>query len=64
VLSGYKTYLIVAAMVLCIGAEVFLGIDVPGYDPGPDWLGDLLTALGIGTLRHGLAAEAVRRMLR
>jgi hypothetical protein len=63
-LSGYKTYIVVMAMLLCILAEVVLGLDVPGYEPGPDWLGDVLTALGLGTLRHGIAATALGRVLR
>lgn len=63
-LSGFKTYIVVAAMILCIAAEVFLGFDIPGYEPGADWLGDLLTAAGLGTLRHGIATAALGRVLR
>jgi hypothetical protein len=63
-LNGWKTYIVVAAMILCIVAEVALGLDVPGYEPGPDWLGDLLTAVGLGTLRHGVASAALSRILR
>lgn len=63
-LNGYKTYIVAAAMVICITAEVVLGVDVPGYEPGPDWLGDLLTAIGLGTLRHGIAAARIGTMLR
>jgi hypothetical protein len=54
-LQGKKTYIIVAVSVLAIVAEKFLGIDIPGFEVGEDWLGGLLTMLGLGTLRAGVA---------
>ena len=53
-LSGYKTYIVavmLAAIALCEGV---LGIDIPGAEMTDDWVGTVLAALGLGTLRLGL----------
>lgn len=60
--SGYKTYMVVGAYLLCIAIEVGLGYDIPGFTAGDDWLGDLFTALGLGTLRAGVAKAAVGKI--
>ncbi|QDP61596.1 MAG: hypothetical protein Tp138OMZ00d2C19078261_57 [Prokaryotic dsDNA virus sp.] len=57
-LSGYKTYIIVAIYLLCIGAEKLLGFDIPGFEPTDDWLVYVLNALGLGTLRAGITKAA------
>lgn len=55
-LDGYKTYLIVAVMILGVFAEKIVGIDIPGFDVADDqWLAIILGALGIGTLRSGVS---------
>lgn len=54
-LAGKKTYIIVGISVLAILAEKVAGIDIPGFEVGEDWLGNLLTMLGLGTLRAGVA---------
>lgn len=54
-LSGKKTYIVVALFLACIGAEVGLGFDIPGFDPGTDWLAQVMGMLGIGALRAGVA---------
>lgn len=54
-LSGKKTYIIVAIFMLSIAAEKALGFDIPGFDPGTDWLDQVLMMLGLGTLRAGIA---------
>lgn len=53
-LSGKKTYIVVATSLVLIALEVGLKIDIPGYTPGADWVGDVLTLLGIGALRDGI----------
>jgi len=53
--AGYRTYIIAAVLVLVVLVEKGLGIDVPGIDVGSDWLTHLLAALGLGTLRAGIA---------
>jgi hypothetical protein len=53
-LEGRKTYVIVALGILCVLAEKFAGIDIPGFDPGSDWLGYIMGLLGLGTLRAGV----------
>lgn len=63
-LSGYKTYAVVALYVACILAEKVLGVDVPGFEAGPDWLNDLLMAAGVGTMRAGIATSASRAVAR
>ena len=54
--AGYRTYIIAAVLVLVVVVEKGLGIDVPGVDVGPDWLTLVLGALGLGTLRAGIAS--------
>ena len=55
--SGFKTYIIVAIVLAAVLVEKGLGFDVPGFDPGDDWLAFVLTALGLGTLRSGIAKK-------
>lgn len=54
-LQGKKTYIIAALVVVLVGIEKFAGIDVPGFDPGQDWLAFILGALGLSSLRAGVA---------
>lgn len=54
ILSGKKTYIIVAIGLLAVAAEKIGGIDIPGFDPGSDWLGYVLGLLGIGAVRAGV----------
>lgn len=54
-LSGVKTYLIAAVVVVGTLLEKFAGVDVPGFDPGSDWLAFILAALGASTIRAGIA---------
>ncbi|MCW2314485.1 hypothetical protein M2322_000005 [Rhodoblastus acidophilus] len=56
--AGYRTYIIAAVLVLVVVLENGLGIDVPGVDVGSDWLTEILAALGLGSLRAGLANTA------
>ena len=53
-LQGKKTFIIAGALVLLVVIEKGLGIDVPGFDPGPDWLETVLGAAGLSTLRSAL----------
>lgn len=53
-LSGKKTYIVVITMIALVALEKGAGIDIPNYDPGQNWLNDILTALGLGTLRLGI----------
>ena len=53
--AGYRTYIIAAVLILLVVVENGLGIDVPGVDVGPDWLTQILAALGLGSLRAGIA---------
>lgn len=54
VLSGYKTY-IVGAMVVLIGViEGLLGMDIPGANVGNDWMMYILSGVGLNTLRLGI----------
>lgn len=54
-LAGYKTYIIAATLLLVVAVEKGLGIDVPGVDLGNDWLLVVMNALGLGSLRAGIA---------
>ena len=52
--QGYRTYIIVAVFLLCTAVEKLLGVDIPGFDPGQNWLETVLAALGLGSLRAAL----------
>jgi len=54
VLNGFKTY-IVAAMLLALGVLGMIGIDIPGVPVPDDWITLVLGALGLGSLRAGVA---------
>jgi hypothetical protein len=56
-LAGRKTYLIVFVFVLCLIAEKFLGLDIPYFSVGEDWLKELIAMLGLGTIRAGIATS-------
>lgn len=54
-LAGKKTYIVAASIILLVLVEKVAGIDVPGYEAGPDWFGEVLAALGLTTLRAAIA---------
>ena len=54
-LDGYKTYIVAGIFILGVIAEIFLGLDVPGFEPGENWVEYIMAALGLGTLRNGIA---------
>jgi hypothetical protein len=53
-LEGKKTYIIAILMALGSIASAF-GFDIPGFPADPHWGTSLLAALGLGTLRMGVA---------
>lgn len=53
-LTGYKTY-IVSALVVLIGlVEGPMGIDIPGVDTGDSWLNYVIAGAFGGTFRSAL----------
>ena len=54
-LDGYKTYIISALMVLLVAVTKLFGWEIPGVAVGDDWLTYIMGALGLGTLRAGVA---------
>lgn len=50
-LTGYKTYIMVAILVAIALAEGLLGIDIPGAEVQNDWLTIVGGALGLAGLR-------------
>lgn len=50
-LSGYKTYIVAALLLISVFVEKGLGVDVPGLTLENDWLLVLMNALGLGSLR-------------
>jgi hypothetical protein len=53
-IDGYKTYLVMAALLAVVLLEKGLGLDVPGVALGDDWMLVVMNAIGLGTLRHGI----------
>jgi hypothetical protein len=53
-LQGKKTFLIVGLFLACVVAEKFLGVDVPYFAIGDDWLNQVAVMLGFGTVRAGI----------
>jgi hypothetical protein len=53
-LNGYKTYLVMAALLAVVVLEKGLGLDVPSVTLGEDWMLVVMNAIGLGTLRHGI----------
>lgn len=58
VLEGKKTYILIAIFILGVIAEKAFGWDVPGFDPGTDWMQQILGAIGLGTLRASVGKLA------
>ena len=52
--NGYKTYLVMAALLGVVVLEKGLGLDVPGATLGDDWMLVVMNAIGLGALRHGI----------
>ena len=53
--DGYKTYMVMAAVLFCVFLKVGLGIDVPGFDVDQsNWLNWVIGALGFGAVRSAL----------
>jgi hypothetical protein len=58
-IDGYKTYLVMAALLAVIVVEKGLGLDVPGVALGDDWILVVMNAIGLGTLRHGIQKSGI-----
>jgi hypothetical protein len=58
-LDGYKTYIVIGLFLGCLAVEKLLGADIPGFEAGPDWLNQVLAALGLGGLRSALSKLAI-----
>jgi hypothetical protein len=56
--KGYRTYSISVSLLLVVLVEKGMGFDIPGVEVGNDWLTLLLNAMGLGTLRAGIAASS------
>jgi hypothetical protein len=53
-INGYKTYIVMAALLVVVGLEKGLGLDVPGVALDEDWMLVVMNAIGLGTLRRGI----------
>ena len=54
-LNGYKTYLAAFLLAVVGIVEGVLGIDIPGVDVTENWFTVLITALGLGGVRHAIS---------
>ena len=55
--SGYRTYLVSALLILIVVLKKWFGIEIPGVTVEENWLHQILTALGLSTLRAGISAQ-------
>lgn len=58
IFTNGKTFMVAVTIIMIGLTEGLLGVDVPGVVVGPDWLGWVLTGLGLGTMR-----EAIRKLM-
>jgi len=56
-IRGSKTYLILFSAAVCVLVEVGLGVDVPGFDAGPDWAAYLFGIAAGATVRSGIKRD-------
>jgi hypothetical protein len=57
-LQGYRTYIIAGIVILAVASEKLIGIDIPGFEVGDDWLGFVLAALGLGSAKAAAVSAA------
>lgn len=56
-LTNYKTYIVVAALIGVALVEGVAGIDIPGVQLEQNWVEVLLGALGLGALRAAIGKK-------
>lgn len=61
-LSGKKSYLLVVTILAVVGVEKGLGVDVPGIQVDENWMELVFAALGLGTLRSGIATSVAKAL--
>lgn len=61
-LEGKKTYIIAGMILLSVVVERGLGIDVPGIEVADNWGLVVMNALGLGSLRSGIASGLLARI--
>lgn len=54
-LQGKKIYILMWMWIGMTFIEKVVGWDIPNFDPGPDWVNDIMIALGIGAGRSAVA---------
>lgn len=67
-LSGLKTYIVVGLYFACIISEKVLGVDIPGFEAGPDWvqtsINYALVATGRSALKSSPVGDIIERLSR
>lgn len=53
--DGMKTYIVAATVALVGISEGILGVDIPGAEMQENWIEMVLSAAGLGTMRHAIA---------
>ncbi|KIC22518.1 hypothetical protein [Leisingera sp. ANG-Vp] len=61
-LEGKKTYIVAGMILLSVLVERGLGIDVPGIEVADNWALVVMNALGLGSLRKGIASGLLARI--
>jgi hypothetical protein len=59
-LSGAKTYIVAGIYLACLIAEGLLGLDIPNFDAGSDWLETAFAMLLVITGRSAAGKLSIR----
>lgn len=52
--DGYKTYIVIGVYLAAVFVTKVMGLEIPGFAVGDNWLNDVMIALGLGGFRSAL----------
>lgn len=52
--DGYKTYIVIGVYLAAVFVTKGLGLQIPGFSVGDNWVNDVMIALGFGGFRSAL----------
>ena len=57
-LKGWKVKGLSVGFIIMVALEKVLGVDIPGFDPGSQWLTEIWAALGVFAARDTVTTVA------